>query len=391
MPRKRTAAAPAKTGRTWSPIKGLTLTERGPLQIQARVRRTGRPAQTKTFESVAEAEAWGVGVLDGFNRNTFVDRRREERTTLADVLARYKDTGLASLKSKVQAKSQVDQLLKTALAPRFVGEIESGDVIAWLRDRRAATVRRKKRDVDGRVVRIKKGRKLEVQYEDVPIGEKTVLNELMRLSAAFVFARVEMGLQGLRNPVEDVPVKDKPKRRERTRRLRGDEEERLLAACHASRCKPLAAIVELAWETACRRSEIVDLLRWEDVDLEERTAVLRGTKSTDGSYRERTIGLSARAVEILRELSPQTSGAVFANRADSISRNFRAACERAGIKDLTFHDQRSEGASRMAGERGLDIVELAEQGGWRSLQVLRKYYRPDPRRIAAKLDRQPSE
>jgi integrase len=200
-----------------------------------------------------------------------------------------------------------------------------------------------------------------------------------------------MGLQGLRNPVEDVSVKDKPKRRERTRRLRGDEEERLLAACRESRCEPLAAIVELAWETACRRSEIVNLLRWEDIDLKKHTAVLRGTKSTDGSYRERTIGLSARAVEILRGLSPQASGAAFANRADSVSRNFRAACERAGIKDLTFHDQRSEGASRMAGERGLDIVELAEQGGWRSLQVLRKYYRPDPRRIAAKLDPQPSK
>ena len=121
-----------------------------------------------------------------------------------------------------------------------------------------------------------------------------------------------------------------------------------------------------------------------------RTAVLRGTKSTDGSYRERTIGLSARAVESSWAVAA-TSAAVFANRADNISRNFRAACERAGIKDLTFHDQRSEGASRMAGERGLDIVELAEQGGWRSLQVLRKYYRPDPRRIAAKLDRHSSD
>ena len=40
MSRKRSEAAPAKTGRTWSPIKGLTLTERGPLQVQARVRRT---------------------------------------------------------------------------------------------------------------------------------------------------------------------------------------------------------------------------------------------------------------------------------------------------------------------------------------------------------------
>jgi hypothetical protein len=65
MPRKRSQAAPAKTGRTWSPIKGLTVTERGPLQFQARVRRTGRAAQAKTFEAAAEAEAWGIGIVDG--------------------------------------------------------------------------------------------------------------------------------------------------------------------------------------------------------------------------------------------------------------------------------------------------------------------------------------
>ena len=231
-------------------------------------------------------------------------------------------------------------------------------------------MRRKRRDTAGRVVRVKEGRRLVVQFAEIPIGEKTVLNEIRRLSAVFAFARVELGMQGLRNPVEDVPVKDKPKRRERMRRLRGGGD-RLLVACRESRCAPLAAIVELAWETACRRGEIVELLRWEDIDFERKTAELRGAKSPDGSYRERTIGLSSRAVEILRELPQATQGRCFNSRTDSISRNFRAACERAGIKDLTFHDQRSEGASRMAGDKGLDIVELAEQGGWRSLQVLK--------------------
>ena len=386
MTRKRSQAATAKTGRTWSPITGLTITERGPFQFQARIRRTGRAGQVKTFETVAEAEAWGVGILDGFNRNTFVDRRQESRTTLVEVLDSYLQKGVTVLKSRVQARSQVEQLRKSALAQRFIGEIESSDVIDWLRGRGASKVRRKKRDGDGRIVRVKEGRRLVVQFEEIRIGEKTVLNELMRLSAVFVFARVELGMQGLRNPVEDVPVKDKPKRRERMRRLRGDEEARLLAACRESRCAPLAAIVELAWETACRRVEIVELLRWEDINFDRKTAVLRGTKSSDGSYRERTIGLSSRAIEILRELPHSARGRCFSSRTDSISRNFRAACERAGIKDLTFHDQRSESASRMAGDKGLDIVELAEQGGWRSLQVLKKYYRPDPAKIAAKLD-----
>jgi integrase len=88
-------------------------------------------------------------------------------------------------------------------------------------------------------------------------------------------------------------------------------------------------------------------LRWEDIDLEARTAVLRGTRSTGGSYRERTIGLSARAIEILRKLSPQTSGPVFANRADSVSRNFRAACERVS----TAAQKSVSGAARFSARR----------------------------------------
>ena len=81
----------------------------------------GYKSQLKPELFLGEAEAWGIGVLDGFNRNTFVDRRRETRTTLADVLERYKVAGLTALKSRVQAKSQVEQLLKRSLAQRFVG------------------------------------------------------------------------------------------------------------------------------------------------------------------------------------------------------------------------------------------------------------------------------
>ena len=79
--------------------QGADLTERGPLRFQARVRRTGRLSQTRTFETAADADGWGVGVLDGFNRDTFVDRRQESRTTLGDVLEQYKETGLTGRKS----------------------------------------------------------------------------------------------------------------------------------------------------------------------------------------------------------------------------------------------------------------------------------------------------
>ena len=224
MPRKRSESSPAKTGRTWSPVKGLTITQRGSLQFQARVRRTGWPGQTQTFETVSQAQAWGIGVLDGFNRNTFVDRRLEARTTLSNVFDRYLEHGVSTLKGQVQAKSQVEQLKKSELANRYVGDVTGADVISWLRSRRQDTVRRKRRDENGRVVRVKDGRRLNIQYDQAPIADKTVLNEMLRLSAIFEFARVELNMPALRNPVEDVPVKEKPKRRERTRRLRNGEE-----------------------------------------------------------------------------------------------------------------------------------------------------------------------
>lgn len=387
MPRKRSEAVAAQTGRTWSPIKGLTITERGVKQFQVRVRRTGWPSQTQTFETAKAGEAWGIGVLDGYNKNTFVDRRTEARTTLTAVLDHYLATGVEKLKSRVQAASQVRQLKNSMLAPRYVGDITTADVIEWLERRRRDTVLRKARDADGRVVKTADGRRRVVQHVERLIGEKTVLNELMRLSAVFEHARIAMNMPGLVNPTTDVPAKNRPKRTERTRRLVIGERERLLTACRESRSAHLAAIVELALETASRRSEIVMLLRWEDIDLERQIAVLRGTKSIDGSFRTRTIGLSDRAVEILRARPGPREGRVFDVRPDNISRNFRVACERAGIANLTLHDQRSEAASVMAQVQGLDIVELADQGGWKSLQVLRKYYRPDPTLIAKKLNR----
>lgn len=80
-------------------------------------------------------------------------------------------------------------LQKTMLAPRFIGDITSADVIDWLERRRRDTVRRKKRDADGRLIKVAVGRKRVAQHDDLPIGEKTVLNELMRISAVFEHAR----------------------------------------------------------------------------------------------------------------------------------------------------------------------------------------------------------
>ena len=51
-----------------------TLRKRGPYQWEAQVRRRGWPAQSKTFESRAEAEAWAQMIESEMARGVWLDR-----------------------------------------------------------------------------------------------------------------------------------------------------------------------------------------------------------------------------------------------------------------------------------------------------------------------------
>ena len=62
---------------------------------------------------------------------------------------------------------QVEQLVKTPLALRFIGEIQPSEVIAWPRERRASTVKRKKRDAEGRIAGASKIALIEQARDDI--------------------------------------------------------------------------------------------------------------------------------------------------------------------------------------------------------------------------------
>ena len=64
----------------------------------------------------------------------------------------------------------------------------------------------------------------------------------------------------------------------RERRVAATELQRLLAACEAIGSRWLPAVIQLAVETGMRRSELL-AMRWDDVDLEVRTVLLRNTKT----------------------------------------------------------------------------------------------------------------
>lgn len=71
------------------------------------------------------------------------------------------------------------------------------------------------------------------------------------------------------------------------------------------------SIVELAIETAMRRSELLSL-RWQDVHLNDRYVRLRDTKNGDA----RDVPLTRRTVHVLEALPREQDGPVFPTTAD---------------------------------------------------------------------------
>ncbi|ARK99568.1 site-specific integrase [Burkholderia pseudomallei] len=363
-----------------------TITKRGELQWQAKVRRKGFPQQSRTFMYKEDAEKWVRAIERELETSGFVDRREAEKNTLGDVLRRY--------------QKDVTPLKKSA-------EIESIKINVLLRDK--ALVDLKMSAVNSNALAKWRDRRLK------EVAGATVNREMNVLSAVLNHARREWGIH-VENPIPYVKRPEQARARER--RLSAEEEHYLLAALtggerredgtfgKGARNQWLLPLVELALETAMRRGELLSL-QWENVDLQRRTAYLPDTKN--GSAR--TVPLSTRATNILKALpsyiadgtGERAVGPVFTTTAMALRKGFARAIERAQqqyavdceeaekrplpgfLSDLHFHDTRHEAASRLA-DKLSNVLELSAVTGHRDLRMLKRYYHPRAEDLAKKLD-----
>lgn len=304
---------------------------------RARIRRSGFPFQTRSFDTKVEAEAWARGEERDMDRGSWVDRTEAEKNTLGDVIARYLREVTPTKRGAGPEASRLNALARRPLAQLKMSAVSSKHVAAYRDDR----------------------------SKQVSAG--TVNKELNHLSHVFETARREWGISMHENPVRHIRRPTAP--RPRSRRLEGDEGERLLSACAASRNPYLLPIVMLALETAMRQGELVGL-RWVHVDLKKRVAYLPLTKNGEA----RAVPLSRAAGKVLEHLPKSISGQVFPGlTTEAVKRAFIRATVRANITDFHFHDLRHEATSRLA-ESGLDVVKVASITGHKTLQVLYRYY-----------------
>jgi integrase len=371
-----------------------TFRKRGPYQWEAQIRRRGYPAQSKTFETKSEAEAWANMIESEMARGIWLNRSEAEATSLFEALDRYEKEIVPQKRGAAQEMSVIKACKASPLAMRPLASIRSADVATlrddWLKIYKPATV----------------------------------LRRLAVFSHVFSIARKEWGMESLSNPVELVR-KPQPNN-SRTRRLgtgllgieaatpdgtlstRGARDGELDQVLAASRSTLLPAIVCVAIETAMRRGEIANLC-WEHVDLERRVAHLPATKN--GSPRD--VPLSSHAVTALRCLKDKTektrdaekhvqiTGPIFRIRSDAITRAFERAVARARqsyvencktvdgqqdskfLTDLRFHDLRHEATTRLASI--FPMHELTKITGHKDPRMLMRYYHPRAEDLAKRL------
>jgi integrase len=315
---------------------------------QARVRRKGFAVQSRSFLTHADAQRWARSLEIEMDRGTFVSATEANKTTLGDLIERYRREVTPTMKSARDDLIRLAAIQRNSLCRTNMASLTSGKVAKY-RDERLKCV-----------------------------SAGTVIRELAYLSAIINHARREWGIHVV-NPVALVRRPESPKGRSRV--LTPEERERLLEALKpiGRRSVWMLPLVTLALETAMRRGELL-ALTWANVDLRNRLAVLDDTKNGD----RRLVPLSSQAVAALNAMPRSLDGRVFPMSFFSVAAAFGRALVRADLEDLRFHDLRHTAITAMA-EKLPNLIELAAVSGHKSLKMLQRYYHPSVQDLARKL------
>ncbi|KVF71611.1 integrase [Burkholderia sp. FL-7-2-10-S1-D7] len=324
------------------------------------VRKKGYPATSKKFATKIEALAWGRMIESEMDRGLFASRDDAERTTLADLLDRYIRDISPTKRSGGSDKGRAQKVMKQLGAYKLTA-LTSTHLVGY------------------RDTRLKE------------VSPQTVVHELNLVNRVLTLATREWGIVLPRG----VPKVVKPRKPQgRDRRLHPNE---IQAIIDATESPDLRDFIRLAIATGMRRGELASL-RWENIDLNLRTAHLLVTKTDT----PRTVPLSSVAATVLLARKNTGHAVPFAVTADALTRAFCRAVQRArklyestcGILDcpatpnwlvgIRLHDLRHEATSRLF-EKGLNPMEVASITGHKTLSMLQRYTHLRAEDLAKKL------
>jgi len=313
----------------------------------------GVALKVKTFAKKADAEGWGRKIESEIERAVWRDVGEAERMTLGEALKKYERDRTERHRGKEAEKAHIRVLQSEPIMRNVLARIDRGNMRA-LRDRWVS---------DGYAV-------------------ATVNRRLTILHAVFEFAREDLKMPSLENPVAGLKLKGA---NERERRVSEEEIKEIL---RVSKSPALATFVRVATETAIRRGELCKL-EWPMLDLKQNVAHLPGRITKNGKPRD--VPLSTLASKFLKAQG-NGKGRVLPLRPHSVTQAMTRAVERgreqyvarcsikgdepdpAFLLDLHFHDLRHEATSRLA--ELFNLQELMKITGESDAKMLMRYYHP---------------
>ena len=269
---------------------------RGKWNVQIRL--LGAKPISRTFHRKDDAQRWALETEGSIQRGEFkggLDERR--RTTLKQLLERYRDTVTAHKRSRQNETYLIEALLRQSFVNESLVSLTAKTFSAY-RDERLTNV---------------KG--------------TTVNHELTLLSHVYVIANTEWSL-AVDNPLIDVRrTKDGEPRQ---RRLEKGEWDALMSNLAKTRNKLVRPVIRFAVETGMRRGEIL-AAQWPSIDWERRTLHIPVTKTG----KPRTIPLSPAAMTILEEQRHMNLTRPFPLTMESFKLAWKRLIKRSGIACLT--------------------------------------------------------
>jgi integrase len=335
-----------------------TIRERnGRYQAQVRIKRQGQIVfqESETFDTERQALLWGMSLEKKLERTGYAEHTLES-TTVSKIVELHQAMLVSIGKETRGYEPGFQHISSSKLGAKSVSSVRSADITQWA-----------------------------IQYAEGR-SAATVLHTLMCLRAAFRSARTMNKI-----PTEVPVVADAinelmrlgiaARSTERERRVT-DAEIDIICKRHELKFTsiPLRKICTLAVALPRRREELLTM-KWEDYKNEEIT--LWDTKDPV-KVRNEVIPVPPSAQSILATL-PRTDARILPYNPQTISSTFCRTAALAGLDDVTFHDLRHEGISRLF-EAGLNIPEVSLISGHRSWATLKRYTQLKPQHVLEKLN-----
>lgn len=333
------------------------ISNEGATSYRVKIRLRGHEPVSATFQRLTDARAWASQTESDQKANRYFGAAK--RHTVGELLDRYETDGLPHLKSSRAVKQRL------AVWRERVGHL-------LLSDLSVSTIKKHKDELKA-MPKMRGG------------GERTgadVNRTMAALSSALSFAVKELDW------LEENPIKRVRKfteSRGRVRYLSEAELPELLKACRASKNKDLLLAVLLALSTGARQSEVMGL-RWKQIDLKARTALLIDTKNGE----RRTLPIVGEAFDLLTERAkvrqihddrvfPAGQRAKDKEAVADLRAPWETALKAANITDFHWHDLRHTCASYMA-MSGVSQIEMAKLLGHKTLAMTMRYSHLSPQR-----------